>query len=81
MRKLFVLRPERSRCSNPQLRGYQTHLEDDPDAFIIMVSGFGMQSKVIEAINLGAADFVVKPYMKSAVLEKVGKVLEEVYSE
>ena len=63
------------------IEGARMILEDDPDAFIIMVSGFGMQSKVIEAINLGAADFVVKPYMKSAVLEKVGKVLEEVYSE
>ena len=28
MRKLFVLRPERSRCSNPQLRGYQTHTDN-----------------------------------------------------
>ena len=57
------------------IEGARMILEDDPDAFIIMASGFGMQSKVIEAISLGAKDFLVKPYMKRAVLEKVGKVL------
>ena len=56
-------------------------LEDDPDAVIIMASAMGLESKVIEALTVGAEDFVVKPYMKKAVLEKVGKVLEEVYSE
>lgn len=63
------------------IEGARMILEDDPDAFIIMASGFGMQSKVIEAINLGAADWFMKPYVKEAVLEKVGKVLEEAYSE
>ena len=53
------------------IEGARMILEDDPDAFIIMASGFGMQSKVIEAINLGAADWFMKPYDKRAVFAKM----------
>ena len=59
------------------IEGARMILEDDPDAFIIMVSGFGMQSKVIEAINLRAADWFMKPYDKSTVLAKMQELTEE----
>ena len=59
------------------IEGARMILEDDPDAFIIMASGFGMQSKVIEAINLGAADWFMKPYDKRAVLAKMRELTEE----
>ncbi len=59
------------------IEGARMILEDDPDAFIIMASGFGMQSKVIEAINLGAADWFMKPYDKEAVLAKMRELTEE----
>ena len=59
------------------IEGARMILEDDPDAFIIMVSGFGMQSKVIEAINLGAADWFMKPYVKEDVLAKMWELTEE----
>lgn len=42
-----------------------------PDTKIIMVSAMGQQSMVIEAIKLGARDFVVKPFEKSRVLQAV----------
>ena len=59
------------------IEGARMILEDDPDAFIIMASGFGMQSKVIEAINLGAADWFMKPYGKRAGLEMMRALAEE----
>ena len=59
------------------IEGARMILEDDPDAFIIMASGFGMQSKVIDAINLGAADWFMKPYDKEAVLDKMRELTEE----
>lgn len=46
-----------------------------PKTKIIMVSAMGQQSMVIEAIKLGAKDFVVKPFEKSRVLQAVKNVL------
>ena len=47
----------------------------DPNARIVMCSALGQESKVIEAVKLGARDFVVKPFQPSRVLEAVGKAL------
>lgn len=46
-----------------------------PQTKIIMVSAMGQQSMVIEAIKLGARDFVVKPFEKSRVLQAIRNVL------
>lgn len=48
----------------------------DPDAKIIMVSAMGHQSLVVEAIQAGAKDYVVKPFQPSRVLEAVQRVLK-----
>ncbi len=42
-----------------------------PDARIIMMSGMGQQSLVIEAITAGAKDFILKPFNKERVLGAV----------
>ncbi len=47
----------------------------DPGARVIMCSALGQESKVIESIQLGARDFVVKPFQPARVLEAVGKAL------
>ena len=47
----------------------------DPDARILMCSAMGQQALVIEAIQAGARDFVVKPFQPSRVLEAVQRVL------
>ena len=47
----------------------------DPQAKIIMVSAMGQQAMVIDAIQSGALDFVVKPFQAPRVLEAVEKVL------
>ena len=47
----------------------------DPSAKIIMCSALGQEGKVLEAVKLGAKDFVVKPFQPPRVLEAVDKAL------
>ncbi len=47
----------------------------DPTARIVMCSALGQEAKVLEAVKLGAKDFVVKPFQPARVLEAVGKAL------
>jgi two-component system chemotaxis response regulator CheY len=47
----------------------------DPAARILMCSAMGQQALVVEAIQAGAKDFVVKPFQPSRVLEAVNRVL------
>ncbi|MCR4781985.1 MAG: response regulator [Lachnospiraceae bacterium] len=49
--------------------------ENDPNASIIMCSAMGQQAMVIEAIQSGAKDFIVKPFQAERVLEAVKKVI------
>jgi two-component system chemotaxis response regulator CheY len=48
---------------------------NDPNASIIMCSAMGQQAMVIEAIQSGAKDFIVKPFQADRVLEAVKKVI------
>ncbi len=50
-------------------------VQKDPDARILMCSAMGQQALVVEAIQAGAKDFVVKPFQPSRVLEAVQRVL------
>jgi len=45
------------------------------DAKIIMCSARGQQAMVIESIQAGARDFIVKPFQADRVLEAVKKVV------
>lgn len=47
----------------------------EPSAKIVMCSAMGQQPLVVEAIQAGAKDFVVKPFQPSRVLEAVQRVL------
>jgi two-component system, chemotaxis family, chemotaxis protein CheY len=47
----------------------------DPSARVVMCSALGQESKVLEAIKLGAKDFVVKPFQPARVIEAVDKAL------
>lgn len=49
--------------------------EIDPDAKVIMCSAMGQQAMVIDAIQAGAKDFIVKPFQAERVLEAIRKVL------
>ncbi len=47
----------------------------DSNAKCIMCSAMGQQAMVVEAIQNGAKDFIVKPFQAERVLESVKKVL------
>ena len=49
--------------------------EGDPKAVVIMCSAMGQQAMVVEAIQSGARDFIVKPFQADRVLEAVKKVI------
>jgi len=49
--------------------------EIDGAANVIMCSAMGQQAMVIEAIQSGAKDFIVKPFQAERVLEAVKKVV------
>ena len=49
--------------------------QKDPEAKVLMCSAMGQQALVVEAIQAGAKDFVVKPFQPSRVLEAVQRVL------
>lgn len=47
----------------------------DPSAKVVMCSALGQQSMVMEAIQSGAKDFIVKPFQPDRVIEALKKVL------
>jgi len=49
--------------------------EINPGARIVMCSAMGQQAMVIDAIQAGAKDFVVKPFQPERVVEAVRKAL------
>lgn len=64
----------------PQMDGIEATkeiLKFDPKAKVVMCSALGQEALVIEAIAVGARDFIVKPFSA----EKVLKVLDAVVSE
>ncbi len=63
----------------PEMDGLQAVKEirkRDSKARVIMCSAMGQQSMVIEAIQSGAKDFVVKPFQAERVVEAVTKALK-----
>ncbi len=63
----------------PEMDGLQAVKEirrHDPQARIVMCSAMGQQSMVIEAIQSGAKDFVVKPFQVERVIEAITKALK-----
>lgn len=47
----------------------------NPQAKVIMCSAMGQQAMVIDAIQAGAKDFIVKPFQADRVLEAISKAL------
>ncbi len=64
----------------PEMDGIQAVkeiLKADANAKILMCSAMGQQAMVIEAIQAGAKDFVIKPFQPTRVLEAVDRTLQE----
>jgi len=49
--------------------------EKDPSAIVIMCSAMGQQAMVIDAIQAGAKDFIVKPFQADRVIEAIQKAI------
>ena len=47
----------------------------DSNARVVIVSALGQEAKVLEAIKLGARDFVVKPFDSERLLTAIEKAL------
>ncbi|MCR5460176.1 MAG: response regulator [Acetatifactor sp.] len=63
----------------PEMDGIQALKEIkkiNENAKIVMCSAMGQQAMVIESIQAGARDFIVKPFQADRVIEAVRKVLE-----
>jgi two-component system chemotaxis response regulator CheY len=50
--------------------------EQDEAARVLMVSAMGQQKMIVEALEAGAMDFLVKPFQPTKVLETVKKCLQ-----
>ena len=48
--------------------------EFDAAANVVMCSAMGQQAMVIESIQSGAKDFIVKPFQQDRVLESLAKI-------
>lgn len=50
-------------------------IEYDKDAKVIMLTAMGQQNMVIDAINLGAKSFIVKPFKEETVIKTINSFL------
>lgn len=57
------------------IEGVRRIRQIDPNANIIMVSAMGQQAMVMEAIQAGAKDFIVKPFQQERILQAIERVL------
>ena len=51
-------------------------LEMDPNAKVIMCSALGQQRLIVQAIQLGAKDFIVKPFRPERVIGAIKRILD-----
>lgn len=62
----------------PEMSGIEAVKEikkESPNAKIIMCSAVGQQKMVAQAIEAGAKDFIVKPFVEGRVFEAINRVL------
>ncbi|WP_338469422.1 response regulator [Niallia sp. XMNu-256] len=63
----------------PEMNGIEAVKEikkEFPHAKIIMCSAMGQQKMVVEAIESGARDFIVKPFDEACVIDSINRILE-----
>lgn len=55
------------------IEGVKLIKEYDKDAVIVMCSAMGQQAMVIDAIQAGAKDFIVKPFDEGRIISAISK--------
>lgn len=56
------------------IEALQDIMAADPQARVVMVSALGQDSLVLEAVEAGARDFIVKPFKEEKVLDVIRRV-------
>jgi two-component system chemotaxis response regulator CheY len=51
-------------------------LELDSEAKVIMCSALGQQTLIVQALQMGAKDFIVKPFRPERVIASIKKILD-----
>lgn len=64
-----IVMPKRS-----GIEALQEIMSEDPQARVVMVSALGQDSLVLEAVEAGARDFIVKPFKEEKVLDVIRRV-------
>ena len=59
------------------LKAIKQILKSDKDAKIVIVSAMGQQDMVVESIQAGAKDFIVKPFQRSQITEAIARLLRD----
>ncbi len=59
------------------IQALQAIKEINPEAKVVMCSAMGQEGMVVEAIKLGALDFIVKPFKPDRLVQTVRTVLGE----
>ena len=57
------------------IEALQRLIRQDPSARIIMCSALGEQELIVRAIQLGALDFIVKPFQPQRIVSAIGKAV------
>ncbi|MCM2324397.1 MAG: response regulator [Oligoflexia bacterium] len=64
----------------PQMSGIDATrkiLKYDKDAKVVIISAMGQENLVMEAVNVGAKDYVLKPFSGAEVLKTVERALAD----
>ncbi|MCM2264169.1 MAG: response regulator [Desulfuromonadales bacterium] len=64
-----IVMPKRS-----GIEALQDIMVEDPQARVVMVSALGQDSLVLEAVEAGARDFIVKPFKEEKVVDIIRRV-------
>ncbi len=55
------------------IEALQEIIQEDPDARVVMCSALGQESLVMEAVQSGARDFIIKPFDETRVLDVLAR--------
>ena len=56
------------------IEALQDIMAADPQARVVMVSALGQDSLVLEAVEAGARDFIVKPFKEEKVIDVIRRI-------